>query len=149
MSIQVAYFQHHVSCADFVVGRATVGGLGRGANTRSGYSIRSETDCAADGGRRRATLVGGNGWRRVCLPGAELLTIDFQLSYFVWLLFKAYCYIVAGACFAIALRFAGSANQEAFNTLVRVFLSSKISYMISAEILSHVVAGTAQRSRHS
>lgn len=32
---------------------------------------------------------------------------------------QSYCYIVAGACFSLGLKFAGSANAEAFNVLVR------------------------------
>ncbi|XP_060553030.1 anaphase-promoting complex subunit 1-like [Ruditapes philippinarum] len=39
-------------------------------------------------------------------------TIDFET------MSQAYCNVVAGACMVIGLKFAGSANQEAFDTLV-------------------------------
>ena len=36
----------------------------------------------------------------------------------VYIFSQAYCYIVSGGCFSIALRFAGSANQSAYDLLV-------------------------------
>lgn len=35
---------------------------------------------------------------------------------------QAYCYIISGRCFAVGLRFAGSSNKSAYDTLVSCLL---------------------------
>lgn len=51
------------------------------------------------------------------------------MYYKVYVMFfsQAYCYIVSGGCFSIALRFAGSSNKSAYDLLVSE--SSKYSLL--------------------
>ena len=44
---------------------------------------------------------------------------DTMHSCFYFIFSQAHCNLIAGGCMALALRFAGSANQPAFETMVR------------------------------
>ncbi|XP_034233098.1 anaphase-promoting complex subunit 1 [Thrips palmi] len=54
--------------------------------------------------------------RPYCLVKPKATTTDFVVDYET--MNQAYCNILAGACMSMGLKFAGSANKEAFNTLL-------------------------------